>query len=86
MNMYMIEYYDFYICPNNKTLSYTTTTKEGYRQYKSEAKECRECPLREKCTKKTKTCSEKVINQTIYGKNIKRRPMKKDIRKSGKKY
>ena len=58
------EYYDFYICPNNKTLSYTTTTKEGYRQYKSEAKECRECPLREKCTK-SKNCV-KVINRHLW--------------------
>ncbi len=30
------EKYDCYICPNNKTLSYSTTNREGYREYKSE--------------------------------------------------
>ena len=29
------EYYDCYICPNEKILEYTTTNKKGYREYKS---------------------------------------------------
>lgn len=50
------ELYDIYICPNEKTLYYTSTTKEGYRKYRSEAKDCEGCPFKEKCTKgKTKT-------------------------------
>ena len=58
------ERYDCYICPNEKILSYTTTTREGYRQYKSDAKECENCPLRERCTKsKNKT---KVINRHLW--------------------
>ena len=30
---------------------YTTTTRNGYRQYKSDSKDCKDCPLRNKCTK-----------------------------------
>ena len=29
------EYYDCYICPVNKLLHYSTTNREGYREYKS---------------------------------------------------
>ena len=29
---------------------YTTTTRNGYRQYKSDSKDCKDCPLRNKCT------------------------------------
>lgn len=45
------EYYDCYICPNNKTLEYTTTDKKGYKQYKSNPEDCANCPLRDQCTK-----------------------------------
>ena len=45
------EEYDFYICPNDKTLYYTTTNKEGYREYKSEVKDCENCPFKSRCTK-----------------------------------
>ena len=45
------EYYDCYICPNNKTLKYTTTDKKGYKQYKSNSEDCANCPFREQCTK-----------------------------------
>ncbi len=56
------EEYDQYICPNDKLLSYTTTTREGYRQYKSEAKDCEGCPLKERCTKS----KNKVISRHIW--------------------
>lgn len=29
------KYFDCYICPNNQILKYTTTNRDGYRQYKS---------------------------------------------------
>ena len=45
------EEYDCYLCPNDKLLMYTTTTRNGYRQYKSNPKDCKDCPLRNKCTK-----------------------------------
>lgn len=41
------EEYDCYLCPNNKVLMYSTTTRNGYREYKSNPKECKACPLRD---------------------------------------
>lgn len=45
------EYKDCYLCPNDQILTYRTTTKEGYKTYKSNPKDCERCPLQEKCTK-----------------------------------
>lgn len=45
------EEYDCYLCPNNKELKYSTTNKLGYKEYKSNPKDCKDCPLREKCTR-----------------------------------
>lgn len=45
------EDYDVYLCPNNEELSYVTTTRKGYRQYKSDPTKCETCPLLEQCTK-----------------------------------
>lgn len=42
------EYYDCYICPANKLLHYSTTNREGYREYKSNPLECSQCPYIEK--------------------------------------
>lgn len=58
------EYYDCYICPNNEILNYTTTDKNGYKQYKSNSDKCKKCPLREQCTK-SKSC-QKVITRHIW--------------------
>ena len=44
------EYYDCYICLNNKTLTYRTTNKDGYREYKSCGAACAECPYLSQCT------------------------------------
>ena len=44
------EYYDCYICPENKILSYSTTNREGYREYKSNCNDCKNCPSRYQCT------------------------------------
>ncbi|WP_202078814.1 IS1182 family transposase [Caldalkalibacillus salinus] len=44
------EYNDCYICPEGQILPYCTTTREGYRQYKSQAHICRSCPMLFKCT------------------------------------
>jgi hypothetical protein len=41
---------DVYICPNGQLLSYRTTNREGYRQYHSDPSQCRNCPVRQKCT------------------------------------
>ncbi len=39
-----------YTCPNGITLTYSTTNREGYRQYHSDPKICVNCPLLTKCT------------------------------------
>lgn len=44
------EYYDCYVCPNNKTLRYSTTNRDGYREYKSCGTVCAECPYLSQCT------------------------------------
>lgn len=44
------EYYDCIICPENQVLRYSTTNRDGYREYKSDPKICRNCPSRHKCT------------------------------------
>lgn len=40
---------DHYTCPRGGILRHTTTDAEGKRSYRSIPKECRECPVREKC-------------------------------------
>ncbi len=44
------EYYDCVICPENQVLKYSTTNRDGYREFKSSPKICENCPSREKCT------------------------------------
>ena len=34
------EYYDCVICPNNKVLKYSTTNRDGYKEFKSSFKDC----------------------------------------------
>ena len=40
---------DCYICPEGCVLSYVTTNRDGYRQYR--CKNCEGCPLKDQCTK-----------------------------------
>ena len=44
------EYFDCYICPNNQILKYTTTNRNGYREFKSAPGICESCPYLSKCT------------------------------------
>jgi transposase len=41
---------DGYLCPNGQLLTYRTTNREGYREYRSDQKLCRACPLLASCT------------------------------------
>ncbi|MCX7715498.1 MAG: transposase, partial [Clostridia bacterium] len=58
------EYFDCMLCPNNQVLTYSTTTREGYREYKSNAKICKNCPVRFQCTE-SKVC-QKVVTRHIW--------------------
>ena len=44
------EYLNGYICPNNQVLKYSTTNKDGYREFKSDGNKCANCPFLSKCT------------------------------------
>jgi transposase len=44
------EYFDCYLCPEGQILSYRTTNREGYREYKSDSKVCANCPHLKHCT------------------------------------
>lgn len=41
---------DSYICPNGQSLKYSTTNREGYREYKSCGTTCANCPYLSQCT------------------------------------
>ncbi|ONI47883.1 hypothetical protein AN643_03785 [Candidatus Epulonipiscioides saccharophilum] len=44
------EMYDCYICPENEILKYSTTHRDGYKEYKSDKTKCEKCPRLNKCT------------------------------------
>lgn len=44
------EKYDWYIFPNNCTLHYSTTNRDGYREYKSCSEDCESCQYLKQCT------------------------------------
>lgn len=44
-------YYDCIICPEYQVLKYSTTNRDGYREYKSNPQTCANCPTRHPCTR-----------------------------------
>ena len=44
------EYYNCYICPGAHILTYSTTNRNGYKEYKSCGEHCAECQYLSKCT------------------------------------
>lgn len=57
-------YYDCVICPNNQVLRYSTTNREGYREFKSNPAVCKQCGQREKCTQSRN--HQKVVTKHIW--------------------
>ena len=45
------EYFDCVICPQYKVLEYATTNRDSYWEYKSKGYICKNCPVREQCTR-----------------------------------
>lgn len=77
------EYYDCVICPNNQVLKYSTTNRDGYREYKSDPEVCRNCPCRAQCTE-SKACQKVVMLHVWHGymelaEDVRLSPMGKDI-------
>ena len=58
------EYYDCILCPENQVLKYSTTNRDGYREYNSDPQVCASCPTRHLCTK-SKNCT-KVVTRHIW--------------------
>lgn len=60
-----IETGNYYICPYLKRLSYKGIGSEGYLIYKSQAKDCRNCPFKHRCTNQnTKTILRHMLEYT----------------------
>ena len=64
------EYYDQYICPTMKILSYTTTNRDGYREYKSNMTDCSQCPLIAYCTESKE--KRKLIQRHLWENDMER--------------
>ena len=47
------KYYDFYRCQAGNLLEYSTTNRNGYREYRSDRKMCAVCPNYEECISKS---------------------------------
>lgn len=58
------EHYDCYICPSNEILSYSTTNRDGYREYKSKKEVCQNCPNLFQCTESQEHV--KVVTRHIW--------------------
>ena len=52
--------FDCILCPEHQELKYSTTNREGYREYKSNPKICVNCPSRHKCTE-SNICQKTVV-------------------------
>jgi len=55
---------DQYVCPAGQALSYSTTNRLGYREYKSDPDLCAHCPLLDQCTQSTNHT--KVVTRHVW--------------------
>lgn len=54
------------ICPNNKELKLTTISRDGYKTFKAQEKDCAECPVKTQCTSsKSKTISKHIWHKYV---------------------
>ena len=60
------EYYDCMICPANQVLKYSTTNREGYREYKSNPSYCKTCSYLSQCTQSGS--SQKIVTLHVWDK------------------
>ena len=58
------EYNDAYICPGNHFLHYSTTNRDGYREYKSCGQICEKCEYLSQCTESKKHV--KVVTRHVW--------------------
>ncbi|WP_299378713.1 IS1182 family transposase [uncultured Kiloniella sp.] len=55
---------DGYRCPGGQILKYSTTSRTGYREYKSNGKQCQTCPFLDQCTSSSNHV--KVITRHVW--------------------
>jgi transposase len=72
---------DLYVCPNNQELPYSTTNREGYKEYKSDSKKCENCPLLSQCTRSKNKV--KVVTRHVWEEH-KEKVRENRLSKSGK--
>ena len=58
------EYYDCMICPANKVLKYSTTNRDGYREFKSDPQQCKGCEFLANCTHSK--AQQKVVTRHVW--------------------
>ena len=79
------EYFDDVICPEYKVLHYSTTNRDGYREYKSRSYMCADCPTKAMCTQNAKC--EKTVTRHIWqrfvdmAEDVRHTPLYRDIYK-----
>jgi len=61
---------DCYLCPENRILKYSTTNRDGYREYKSTARICVDCPSRHRCTESKNHT--KVVTRHVWAEYMER--------------
>lgn len=55
---------DVYICPTGNALTYATTNRVGYSEYRSNPTQCIQCPLRDRCT--TRQIKQRTIQRHVW--------------------
>lgn len=55
---------DEYICPAEQRITYRTTNRDGYREYKSDPTHCKDCPLLMQCTRSAN--HQKVLTRHVW--------------------
>ncbi len=58
------EEFDCYLCPEIKVLKYSTTNREGYKEYKSNPRDCEKCKNRGQCTQSKG--KQKVVTRHVW--------------------
>lgn len=58
------------LCPNNQVLSYSTTSRDSYREFKSNPTICANCPHLQQCTHSRN--HQKVVQKLIWESHVER--------------
>lgn len=55
---------DLYLCPIGQKLTYVTTNRSGYKEYRSDPSVCSNCPLQEQCT--SRAVKQRTIQRHVW--------------------